>query len=444
MQLLSLPREVVGLVLLYVDDEDVLRFEQTCSLAQSAAGDDFLWRQRALRYLPEWIAPAPRVAAGEWRAYYRQRCALKERWRSGRYTSRFILEGANSPVLSVHPITVKAGGPRALVTVTELEVLTWDMASGRHMCSILPGPETIACARVDESSGLLAVLGERSLDLWDLAHATHSISAVPVLGATCLSGFRRGRDKRLNIAVGRGHNVTLVVFHDSNGSHSEQTWPTTSHHHRHRVDADAEEDQIDGLVVKFIELYRSGDADLSVACGHADGSVSVWTAQGQLRFRIESPTRSSMTCFDVAEDQSIAVAGGQDGVIHVYDLQRGVHLQPLHGHTGAVSCLQVQDGYLLSGSRDKTARLWKRIGDRSWEPSHTLTGHNGAVQAVAGDYGRVASSSRDSVTRLWDVQSGECIGLFKDHMNGVTAVYLDNTSLITGSADWTVIVHQFA
>ncbi|ELR14003.1 F-box domain containing protein [Acanthamoeba castellanii str. Neff] len=394
MQLLSLPREVVGLVLLYVDDEDVLRFEQTCSLAQSAAGDDFLWRQRALRYLPEWIAPAPRVAAGEWRAYYRQRCALKERWRSGRYTSRFILEGANSPVLSVHPITVKAGGPRALVTVTELEVLTWDMASGRHMCSILPGPET------NESSGLLAVLGERSLDLWDLAHATHSISAVPVLGATCLSGFRRGRDKRLNIAVGRGHNVTLVVFHDSSGSHSEQTWPTTSHHHRHRVDADAEEDQIDGLVVKFIELYRSGDADLSVACGHADGSVSVWTAQGQLRFRIESPTRSSMTCFDVAEDQSIAVAG------------------------------------------DKTARLWKRIGDRSWEPSHTLTGHNGA--AVAGDYGRVASSSRDSVTRLWDVQSGECIGLFKDHMNGVTAVYLDNTSLITGSADWTVIVHQFA
>jgi hypothetical protein len=59
--------------------------------------------------------------------------------------------------------------------------------------------------------------------------------------------------------------------------------------------------------------------------------------------------------------------------------------------------------------------------------------------------------------------------LFKDHMNGfafsslvvdgslvacshslplptrrVTAVYLDDTSLITGSADWTVIVHQFA
>jgi WD40 repeat protein len=118
-------------------------------------------------------------------------------------------------------------------------------------------------------------------------------------------------------------------------------------------------------------------------------------------------------------------------VTHVYDVQRGVHLQSLHGHTGAVSCLQVQDGYLLSGSRyhavvcvgvtefcesqeiicvvcrvscvscvvcvvcvscvvcvvcvvcvivrDKTARLWKRIGDKSWEPSHTLTGHNGAV-----------------------------------------------------------------
>jgi hypothetical protein len=29
--------------------------------------------------------------------------------------------------------------------------------------------------------------------------------------------------------------------------------------------------------------------------------------------------------------------------------------------------------------RDKTARLWKRTGDKSWEPSHTLTGHNGAV-----------------------------------------------------------------
>jgi hypothetical protein len=56
-------------------------------------------------------------------------------------------------------------------------------------------------------------------------------------------------------------------------------------------------------------FHTNSDVDLSVVCGHADGSVSVWTAQGQLRFRIESSSRSSMTCFDVAEDQSIAVAG---------------------------------------------------------------------------------------------------------------------------------------
>jgi WD40 repeat protein len=81
--------------------------------------------------------------------------------------------------------------------------------------------------------------------------------------------------------------------------------------------------------------------------------------------------------------------------------ERGDRPDLMRGHTGYVWSLCVRrDGRLVSGSRDRTIRVW---------PGERLTGHEGSVSAVveAAD-GRLWSGSRDRTIRRWP--GGEIVG----------------------------------
>lgn len=86
----------------------------------------------------------------------------------------------------------------------------------------------------------------------------------------------------------------------------------------------------------------------------------------------------------------LALAGGQDHLVNAYTLPPGdtagqepSSLTPeytLVGHSDNVCALDVLDGpggYIVSGSWDKTARVW-----RNFECVATLAGHEQAVWAV--------------------------------------------------------------
>eukprot|EP00112_Aurelia_sp_Birch-Aquarium-sp1_P020381 Seg5237.1 transcript_id=Seg5237.1/GoldUCD/mRNA.D3Y31 product="hypothetical protein" protein_id=Seg5237.1/GoldUCD/D3Y31 len=47
----------------------------------------------------------------------------------------------------------------------------------------------------------------------------------------------------------------------------------------------------------------------------------------------------------------------------------------LHGHKDCVSCLDTNEDILLSGSHDKTLKIWDKI---SWTCIKTLRGHQGS------------------------------------------------------------------
>jgi WD40 repeat protein len=65
----------------------------------------------------------------------------------------------------------------------------------------------------------------------------------------------------------------------------------------------------------------------------------------------------------------------------------------------------------LSGSGDKTLRVWDLEGD---EPARVLKGHTGSVNAVArsGDGRRAVSGSEDKTLCVWDIESGRCLAAF--------------------------------
>ncbi|TFK74199.1 WD40 repeat-like protein [Pluteus cervinus] len=116
----------------------------------------------------------------------------------------------------------------------------------------------------------------------------------------------------------------------------------------------------------------------------------------------------------------------------------------LKGHTAEVlSVAYSQDGrYLVSGSRDKTMRIWDMTsGQPVIDP---LQGHSDSVWSVSyspnGTY--MVSGSKDNTIRIWNAASGESIMELQKHTGPVWSVVYspDNQCIASGSDDKTIII----
>ncbi|RUS29085.1 WD40-repeat-containing domain protein [Jimgerdemannia flammicorona] len=97
---------------------------------------------------------------------------------------------------------------------------------------------------------------------------------------------------------------------------------------------------------------------------------------------------------------------------------RGI-VATLPGHTGRVNCVEfINRGNeldqtnvaIVSGSADKTVKIWKLAKGRKWVNSATLTGHTGGIDAIgcmrapsiAGEPDLLATGSGDGTIRVWE------------------------------------------
>jgi WD40 repeat protein len=88
-------------------------------------------------------------------------------------------------------------------------------------------------------------------------------------------------------------------------------------------------------------------------------------------------------------------------------------IRTLTGHTDRINAiaLSANGKYLISGSDDKTLKVW------DWQTGvevRTLTGHTKSVNAIAlsADGKYLVSSSYDNTLKVWDWQTGEVIATF--------------------------------
>lgn len=102
-------------------------------------------------------------------------------------------------------------------------------------------------------------------------------------------------------------------------------------------------------------------------------------------------------------------AGGEDGTLQCWadqtaQSERSSHL--LMGHQGAITALTFTPNghYLISGSRDRTLRIWNSY---TWELLSTLTGHTQAITSVASTSNGqlIASGSLDHTIKLWSQEA---------------------------------------
>jgi guanine nucleotide-binding protein subunit beta-2-like 1 protein len=119
----------------------------------------------------------------------------------------------------------------------------------------------------------------------------------------------------------------------------------------------------------------------------------------------------------------------------------------LRGHDGWVTQIATNPKFphmLLSASRDKTLIMWKIIRDEAnyGIPQKRLHGHSHFVSDVvmSSDGHFALSGSWDKTLRLWDLTSGRTARRFESHTKDVLSVAFssDNRQIVSGSRDKTI------
>ncbi|OLY84996.1 Phospholipase A-2-activating protein [Smittium mucronatum] len=173
-----------------------------------------------------------------------------------------------------------------------------------------------------------------------------------------------------------------------------------------------------------------------------DRTGGVWDRQGPTNFSMEKMLIShnayvnSVTILRISQSYFV-VTGGSDKIIYVWDTQDfSAPIYTLLGHTDNVCTLSTtKDGKILSGSWDKSARVWT-----NFQTQYTLTGHDYAVWGVIEfNSDSILTASADKTIRRW--VNGKHVKTYTGHSDCVRAlVDLENGSFASAGNDGSIRV----
>jgi WD40 repeat protein len=134
------------------------------------------------------------------------------------------------------------------------------------------------------------------------------------------------------------------------------------------------------------------------------------------------------------------LTGSKDKTARLWETNSGRELLRLEGHTSRISSVAFSpDGtQILTGSEDKTARLWDTVSGRQLL---CLEGHTSSVYGVAfsPDGTQLLTGSEDKTARLWETSTGRELLRLEGPTDSVNSVAFspDSTQLLTVSHDRT-------
>jgi serine/threonine protein kinase len=151
--------------------------------------------------------------------------------------------------------------------------------------------------------------------------------------------------------------------------------------------------------------------------------------------------RGGVHSMALSGDGRLVLSGSADKTLRLWDVQTGQEIRRLEGHTDVVWWVALSpDGRrALSASGDQTTRLWdvetgKEL--RRWQGSN----QGGDAVVFSRDSRRALSRDQDHAIRLWDVQTGEELCRLVGHEQRVESVAFspDGWRALSGSTDHTM------
>ncbi|XP_022782225.1 uncharacterized protein LOC111323186 [Stylophora pistillata] len=134
-------------------------------------------------------------------------------------------------------------------------------------------------------------------------------------------------------------------------------------------------------------------------------------------------------------DKTRIITGSADRTIRVWDVRSGRGIHKLKGHKGGVRCLQFDDEKIISGSWDMTIMVWHIV---KFHRLKVLYGHSGCVSSLQFNGKILVSGSHDRTLRIWSTDTWECESVIEGHEGAVTCLQLNGDYLVSGSTDRTL------
>lgn len=176
-------------------------------------------------------------------------------------------------------------------------------------------------------------------------------------------------------------------------------------------------------------------------------TIKKWTNTRQ--FRTHSSTQPGILCISldkfhydpfIPTKNSYVYTGGNDGIVVYFDLEQEKSISKLLGHTKPVNCVDShqQQSICISGSDDKTIRIWKGDDESGeFKTIYLVRKHKSSITSVnihpIQDF--FASSGKDKCCAIHDIDSGLTIQSIGDLSNDINKVEFHPDGLILAGAD---------
>ncbi|KAF7546594.1 hypothetical protein G7046_g9256 [Stylonectria norvegica] len=199
-----------------------------------------------------------------------------------------------------------------------------------------------------------------------------------------------------------------------------------------------------GHLAKIYAMHWSTDRRHLVSASQ-DGKLIIWDAYTTNKVHA-IPLRSSwvMTCA-YAPSGNFVACGGLDNICSIYNLNQQRDgptrvARELSGHAGYLSCCRfINDRSILTSSGDMTCMKWDiETGQKVTE----FADHLGDVMSISlnpTNQNTFISGACDAFAKLWDIRAGKAVQTFAGHESDINAIqfFPDGHSFVTGSDDAT-------
>lgn len=148
-----------------------------------------------------------------------------------------------------------------------------------------------------------------------------------------------------------------------------------------------------GVHVKDME---SDDDDEDECDGYLSSAFKTWM-QPQ---KEQMGSRTPVSCLSISPCTKVVTSGQNDNTISLWDTTTQCRRHTLFGHTGAITCTDVDMHKIVSGSNDRTVKVWSL---ESGNCQLTLPGdHNSGVSCVTFNDQWVISGDNSGEIKVWD------------------------------------------
>lgn len=309
------------------------------------------------------------------------------------------------------------------------------MAKARTLVKTLGPHESSVDAVAFSHDGRYAVVGGRSIKLWDL-DSGRELKSIDCGGP------------RLNSICTRSHGREILAGIDSLVSFPGKAVLFDCESGRRLREFPGH----DGPVIS-VRLSRDGRYAIT---GGGDNTVRLWDVfagsclrtftgheevlTGHFSITGKQESISGVTSVAFNDDGTRILSAGVDGTLRLWDVATGRCVQICKGGKGEQMRAVAASSHLsvAVSASNKGLKLWDVASGRCLRPFCEGLGAVGSV-SMSADGKHAVSSTADGM-KLWETETGRCVHTFRGHDNPVNAVCLSNDGqfALTGSWDKTV------